>query len=192
MELIDRRMFALLLAATLAVAACQPAAETTPAPEATPTAAVAIPDSYGAQVAEDILRAGGNAVDAAIAVGFSMAVTFIDAGNIGGGGFMLVYIDDESAFLDYREKAPLAAHRDMYLDEHGDVIENASLIGGQAAGVPGTVAGFWAAHQRYGKLPWKDVVMPAVALAEDGFLPAKILVDDIKSLLNELKDDSKS
>ena len=69
------------------------------------TAAVAIPDKYGAQVAEDVLRAGGNAVDAAVAVGFSMAVTFIDAGNIGGGGFMMIYMDDTPAFLDYRETA---------------------------------------------------------------------------------------
>ena len=143
------------------------------------TAAVAIPDKYGAQVAEDVLRAGGNAVDAAVAVGFSMAVTFIDAGNIGGGGFMMIYMDGAPAFLDYREMAALAAHRDMYLDEHGEVIENASLIGAQAAGVPGTVAGLWEAHQRYGKLPWKDLVMPAVQLAEEGFLPARALVDDI-------------
>jgi len=143
------------------------------------TAAVAIPDSYGAQIAEDVLREGGSAVDAAVAVGFSMAVTFIDAGNIGGGGFMLAQVDGEAAFLDYRETAPLAAHRDMYLDENGEVIENASLIGAQAAGVPGTVAGLWAAHQRFGKLPWRRLVMPAVALAEDGFLPAEILVYDI-------------
>lgn len=142
-------------------------------------AAVAIPDKYGAQVSEDILRAGGNAVDAAIATGFSLAVTFIDAGNIGGGGFMLIHIDGESAFLDYRESAPAAAHKDMYLDEDLNVIDKASLIGGQAAGVPGTVAGFWAAHQRFGKLPWKDLVMPAVMLAEEGFLPADVLVDDI-------------
>ena len=175
------RLGALLLAASLAtLAGCSPVSqEAAPTRAPTATAAVAIPDNYGAQVGEDILRSGGNAVDAAIAVGFSMAVTFIDAGNIGGGGFMLIHSDDESAFLDYREKAPLAAHRDMYLDENGEVIENASLIGGQAAGVPGTVAGFWAAHQRYGKLPWRDLVMPAVRLAEEGFLPAKILVDDI-------------
>ena len=111
-----------------------------------------------------------------------MAVTFIDAGNIGGGGFMLIRMDDESTFLDYREVAPLAASRDMYLDENGNVIENSSLIGAQAAGVPGTVAGLWEAHQRYGKLPWRDVVMPAVELAENGFVPADILVNDIHSM----------
>jgi gamma-glutamyltranspeptidase/glutathione hydrolase len=179
---------AAIFAAVLWIAGCSPAnepANQTPVRVAETdeqTAAVAIPDKYGAQVAEEVLRAGGNAVDAAVAVGFSMAVTFIDAGNIGGGGFMMVYMDGEAAFLDYRETAPLAAHRDMYLDEHGEVIENASLIGAQAAGVPGTVAGLWEAHRRYGKLPWRDLVMPAVALAEDGFMPAKALVDDIHSM----------
>ena len=145
-------------------------------------AAIAIPDKYGARVAEDILRDGGNAIDAAVAVGFSMAVTFIDAGNIGGGGFMLIQHEGESTFLDYRETAPGAAHRDMYLDENGDVIDKASLIGAQAAGVPGTVAGLWAAHQRYGLLPWSRVVEPAIQLAEEGFLPAAILVDDIHGM----------
>ncbi len=183
-----RWMTAAVLAAALWVAGCSPANEPVEqrpldaAPAVERAAAVAIPDTYGAQVAEDVLRAGGNAVDAAVAVGFSMAVTFIDAGNIGGGGFMMIYMDGAPAFLDYRETAALAAHRDMYLDEHGEVIENASLIGAQAAGVPGTVAGLWEAHQRYGKLPWKDLVMPAVKLAEDGFLPAKALVDDIHSM----------
>ena len=167
-----------LMSVLLLFVACSPPSP----PESRTTAAVAIPDSYGAQVAEDVLQAGGNAVDAAIAVGFSMAVTFIDAGNIGGGGFMLIQTGGESAFVDYREVAPLAASKDMYLDENGEVIENASLIGGQAAGVPGTVAGFWAAHQRFGKLPWKDLVMPAVALAEEGFVPADVLVDDVQGM----------
>jgi len=145
------------------------------------SAAIAIPDPYAADIAEAVLRAGGNAVDAAVATGFALAVTYIDAGNIGGGGFMTIYDDGEAAFLDYREKAPLAADKDMYLDEAGNVIENATLIGGQAAAVPGTVAGLWLAHQRYGKLPWRDLVMPAVKLASDGFLPAPVLVDSIRS-----------
>jgi len=148
---------------------------------ATKQAAVAIPDPYVAEIAAQILQKGGNAVDAAVATGFGLAVTYIDAGNIGGGGFMLIHVDGESAFLDYREKAALAAHRDMYLDENGEVIPSASLVGGQAAAVPGTVAGMWEAHQRYGKLTWQDVVLPAVELAENGFYPAKILVDDIRS-----------
>jgi len=144
-------------------------------------AAVAIPDKYAAQVAEDILLAGGNAVDAAIATGFALAVTYIDAGNIGGGGFMMIYIDGKSLFLDYRETAPLTAHRDMFLNDDKAVIQNLSLIGTKAAGIPGTVAGFWEAHQKYGKLPWRKLVEPAVKLAEEGFTPAKILVDDIKA-----------
>jgi gamma-glutamyltranspeptidase/glutathione hydrolase len=138
-------------------------------------AAVAMPDKYGADVGEQILRAGGNAVDAAIAAGLALAVTFPEAGNLGGGGFMLIHMNGENAFVDYREKAPLAADRDMYLDENGDVIQELSLIGHLSAGVPGTVAGFWAAHQKYGSLPWKDLVMPAVTLAENGFtVPDKL------------------
>ncbi|MBV1907681.1 MAG: gamma-glutamyltransferase [Kangiellaceae bacterium] len=151
-------------------------------------AAIAIPDQYGARAAEEILLAGGNAVDAAIATGFALAVTYIDAGNIGGGGFMLIHMDGKPFFLDYREVAPLAAHRDMYLNEDKDVIENASLIGSKAAGVPGTVAGFWEAHQRFGKLPWKTLLQPAIRLAEQGFVPANILVEDIKDNYSRFQD----
>ena len=151
-------------------------------------AAIATPDNFGSDVSQEILNKGGNAVDAAIATGFALAVTYIDAGNIGGGGFMTIKMNDEVAFLDYREKAPKAAHRDMYLDENGDVIEYSSLIGGQAVGVPGTVAGFWKAHQRFGKLPWEELVNPAIKLAEEGFLPAKILIDDIQSMKDWFKD----
>ena len=151
-------------------------------------AAIATPDNFGSDVSQEILNKGGNAVDAAIATGFALAVTYIDAGNIGGGGFMTIKMNDEVAFLDYREKAPMAARRDMYLDENGDVIENSTLIGGQAVGVPGTVAGFWKAHQRFGKLPWEELVNPAIKLAEEGFLPAKILVDDIQSMEDWFKD----
>ena len=151
-------------------------------------AAIATPDNFGSSVSQEILNKGGNAVDAAIATGLALAVTYIDAGNIGGGGFMTIKMDDEIAFLDYREKAPKAAHRDMYLDQDGNVIEYSTLIGGQAVGVPGTVAGFWEAHQRFGKLPWRDLVEPAIKLAEDGFLPAKILVDDIHSMQDWFKN----
>ncbi len=133
-------------------------------------AAMAMPDRYGADVTEEILHAGGNAVDAAIAAGLALAVTYPEAGNIGGGGFMLIRMNGENAFLDYREKAPGAADRDMYLDVNGDVIEGLSLVGHLSVGVPGTVAGFWKAHQRFGTLPWRDLVMPAVRLAEAGFI----------------------
>lgn len=132
-------------------------------------AAVAMPDSYSADVAKDILQKGGNAVDAAIAAQFVLAVTLPEAGNIGGGGFMLVYKDKKTDFIDYREQAPLSAHRDMYLDENGDVIPYQSVIGILASGVPGTVAGMWLAHEKHGSLPWKKLVQPAVNLAEQGF-----------------------
>jgi gamma-glutamyltranspeptidase/glutathione hydrolase len=138
-------------------------------------AAVAMPDPYGAAVAAQILKAGGNAVDAGIAAGFVLAVSYPEAGNIGGGGFMLMRMGGENAFIDYRETAPLAADRDMYLDDNGDVIKGASLFGHLSVGVPGTVAGFWEVHQRFGSLPWQDLVMPAVELAEAGFeVPEKL------------------
>ena len=144
-------------------------------------AAIAIPDKHAARVTEEILLAGGNAVDAAVATGFALAVTYLDAGNIGGGGFMLIHMEGKPYFLDYRETAPGAAHRDMFLNEQGDVIENSTLIGARAAGVPGTVAGFWAAHQRFGTLPWEQVLQPAIRLAREGFVPAQVLADDVQS-----------
>ena len=144
-------------------------------------AAIAVSDQYAARVAEEILLAGGNAVDAAVATGFALAVTYIDAGNIGGGGFMLIHMDGNAYFLDYRETAPMKAHRDMFLDENGNVVKNSTLIGPRAAGVPGTVAGFWAAHQKFGNLSWKQVLAPAIKLARDGFIPANKLARDVQS-----------
>jgi len=118
----------------------------------------------------EILRAGGNAVDAAVAVGFALAVTHPEAGNIGGGGFMLIrQAGGESAVVDYREEAPAAASRNMFLDAHGELIPGASTEGGLAAAVPGTVAGLALAHQKYGKLRWARVLRPAIRLAESGF-----------------------
>jgi gamma-glutamyltranspeptidase/glutathione hydrolase len=186
-----RKLLSLQAVLILLVAGCSPGNEpATVAPQATQTgnesqereAAVAMPDRYGAEVSETILKAGGNAVDAAIAAGFTLAVTYPEAGNIGGGGFMLVHMQGETTFVDYREAAPLAAHRDMYLDEQGEVIPGASLIGHRAAGVPGTVAGFWAAHQRYGTLPWEDLVMPAVRIAEEGFVVPESLGSGMKTM----------
>ena len=144
-------------------------------------AAIAVSDQYAASVAEEILLAGGNAVDAAVATGFALAVTYIDAGNIGGGGFMLIHMDGNAYFLDYRETAPMKAHRDMFLDENGNVAKNSTLIGPRAAGVPGTVAGFWAAHQKFGNLSWKQVLAPAIKLARDGFIPANKLAREVQS-----------
>ena len=150
-------------------------------------AAVAMPDSYSADVAKDILLNGGNAVDAAIAAQFVLAVTLPEAGNIGGGGFMLIRKDNENDFIDYREQAPLSAHRDMYLDGDGNVIPNLSVRGILASGVPGTVAGMWLAHQRHGSLPWKALVQPAVTLAEDGFKVHPNLARSIKRHVKRLE-----
>lgn len=123
-------------------------------------------DGYASQVGVDILEAGGNAVDAAIAVSFALAVVNPEAGNIGGGGFMVVRMaDGQVAALDYREKAPGRATRDMFLDAEGNVTD-ASVVGHLAAGVPGTVMGMWEAHRRFGTLPWEQLVAPSVALAE--------------------------
>ncbi|ABZ00541.1 TPA: gamma-glutamyltransferase [Pseudomonas putida] len=135
--------------------------------------AVAAPDQYGAQVAADILKKGGNAVDAAVATAFTLAVTYPEAGNIGGGGFMTLFIDGKPYFLDYREVAPKAATRNMYLDDKGEVIENLSLVGVRAAGVPGTVMGLWEAHQKFGKLPWSELLTPAIGYAKNGFKVAE-------------------
>ena len=147
--------------------------------------AVAAPDEYAAKVAAEILKKGGNAVDAAVATAFTLAVTYPEAGNIGGGGFMTLYVDGKPYFLDYREVAPKAATRDMYLDEKGEVVENLSLVGPRAAGVPGTVMGMWEAHQKFGKLPWSELLTPAIGYAKDGFtIAAKQYQyrDDVQSL----------
>jgi len=135
--------------------------------------AVAAPNAYGAEVAAQVLKKGGNAVDAAVATAFTLAVTYPEAGNIGGGGFMTVFMDGKPYFIDYRETAPKAASRGMYLDEKGEVIENLSMVGAKAAGVPGTVLGLWEAHQRFGKLPWAELITPAVGYARNGFKVAE-------------------
>jgi gamma-glutamyltranspeptidase/glutathione hydrolase len=118
----------------------------------------------------EILKNGGNAVDATIAVQFALAVVFPRAGNIGGGGFMIYRSNSgATAALDYREKAPANASRNMYLDENGGVIKDLSIMGHLAAGVPGTVAGLFAAHERYGSLPMEQLINPAIELAKNGF-----------------------
>ena len=123
------------------------------------------------QIGRDILVAGGNAFDAAVAVNFALAVVYQQAGNIGGGGFMVYRLaDGTDGALDFREKAPLAARRDMYLDADGNVIKDASLRGHLAVGVPGTVAGMVVAHEKFGSLVWADLLTPAIKLARDGFV----------------------
>jgi gamma-glutamyltranspeptidase/glutathione hydrolase len=131
---------------------------------------VASGSAIASDVGRDILRAGGNAVDAAVAVGFALAVTHAEAGNIGGGGFMLIRLRSGKVFaLDYRETAPAAATHDMYLDAAGQPTDQ-SVSGPLASGVPGAVAGMLAAHRRFGKLPLATVLAPAIRLARDGFV----------------------
>ena len=127
-------------------------------------------DKGSSQVGASILKKGGNAIDAAIATAFSLAVTHPSAGNIGGGGF-IVFMNSEgkTTTIDFREKAPLAATNDMYLNEEGNVIEGINHFSSKAIGVPGTVAGLYLAHQKYGKLPWKDLLQPAIDQAKNGF-----------------------
>ena len=122
------------------------------------------------QTGVEIMQAGGNAVDAAVATGFALAVVHPPAGNIGGGGFMLIRMaDGKTHFIDYREKAPAAARRDMYLDAQGNVIEGASEYGYKAIGVPGSVAGMVYAEQKYGKLTLQKVMAQAIRLAREGY-----------------------
>ena len=129
----------------------------------------------------EMLLAGGNAVDAAVATGFALAVVHPQAGNLGGGGFLLLrQTNGEAHFIDFREKAPAAATQNMYLDAKGNVIENASLIGYKAIGVPGSVAGLTYANKKYGKLPLEKVMAPAIKLAHDGFPLAREDAADLK------------
>ncbi|MBI2614891.1 MAG: gamma-glutamyltransferase, partial [Gemmatimonadetes bacterium] len=187
----------LWLLGTVLLAACAPAPSELPEPVATrpPTnmpaawplfaslkadtgasGMVVSGSPLASQVGAAILRQGGSAVDAAVAVGFALAVVHPEAGNIGGGGFMVIrFANGNTNALDYRETAPGQASRDMYLDAQGRLTDQ-SLTGHLAAGVPGSVAGLAEAHRRYGKLTWTQVVAPAIRLAHDGFV-----VDEFRS-----------
>lgn len=141
------------------------------------------------KVGIEILKKGGNAVDAAVAVQFALAVVYPNAGNIGGGGFMVYRsAKGEVNALDFREKASAAASRDMYLDAAGNPIVEKSLYGHLAAGVPGSVAGMVEAHKKYGKLSWKEVVQPAIDLAEKGFEITKRQASELNGLHRKLMD----
>jgi gamma-glutamyltranspeptidase/glutathione hydrolase len=133
-----------------------------------------------------ILQRGGNAIDAAVATEFALSVCYPEAGNIGGGGFMVIRTSDgKTDVIDYREKAPLAASRDMYLDDKGVVTEGLSTDTHLASGVPGTVAGMIYAHSKYGKLPFKEIIQPAIDLAEKGFIVTSKQASDFNSNRNQ-------
>ena len=125
--------------------------------------------SEASQIGIDILKMGGNAFDAMVATELALAVTYPSAGNIGGGGFMVYRKNDGSVgALDYREKAPIKSTKDMYLDKNGDIIEGLSMIGALSVGVPGTIAGIFEVHEKFGSLPIKDIFEPVIKLAKDG------------------------
>lgn len=142
---------------------------------------VASSSALASEVGVAIMKDGGNAVDAAIATAFAMAVTWPTAGNIGGGGFMIYHgADGEKTAFDFREKAPLAATKTMYLDADGNVIDNSNHEGILAVGVPGTVAGLHLAHERFGSLPWEELLEPAIRLASSGIPITWKLADDFE------------
>ncbi|WP_374992467.1 gamma-glutamyltransferase [Paraburkholderia sp. SARCC-3016] len=168
-ETLHAAALAALLGA-LVLGAMPAGAKSAPARTVFDASAVATPDRYSADAAQQIFAEGGNAVDAAVAIAFALAVTRPDAGNLGGGGFMTLQVDGKPYFLDYSAQAPQRATRDMYIDDKGNVVKNMSSIGFRAAGVPGTVEGLWEAQKRFGKLKWKQVLAPAIHYASDGFV----------------------
>jgi gamma-glutamyltranspeptidase / glutathione hydrolase len=149
-------------------------------------------EPLAADVGLAVLKSGGNAVDAAVAVGFALAVTHPVAGNIGGGGFMLIRLaDGRTDFLDFRECAPAKATRDMYLGPDGNPTHE-SIYGWKSAGVPGTVAGLELAHQKFGSKDWKSLVTPSVTLAKDGFTLTEPVAASLRSESNPLRQDAES
>ncbi len=151
-----------------------------------PAGMVASQNYLSSAVGAEILEAGGNAVDAAVAVGFSLAVTLPRAGNLGGGGFMLIHHAESGTdiAIDYREMAPIGATRDMYLDENGDVDNDRARFSHLSAGVPGTVAGLYKAHSEFGRLPWKRLLQPAIQQAREGVT----MTYDLAGLLRARRD----
>lgn len=150
---------------------------------------VASQEAVATEIGVDVLKAGGNAVDAAVAVGFALAVTLPQAGNLGGGGFMIVHDAEtgENVAIDYREKAPSGATRDMFLDAAGEADPEKSRWSGLATGVPGTVAGLALALERHGTLSLADALAPAIRLAEEGIIVTPALSDSLKANAEELK-----
>lgn len=193
----------LITFAAVALAACSTTQQTAPqdygtvvpsawpfslevTPTVAPTAMVATDAPIATDVGVQVMRDGGNAIDAAVATAFALAVVYPEAGNIGGGGFMVARMaDGTSAALDFREKAPLAATRDMYLDAAGNLTDR-SVIGHLASGVPGAVMGLQEAHRRFGTKPWVELLEPAIALARDGFVVDSALAGSIRAAADRL------
>lgn len=175
----------LVIAIVAALFLIQPSAEAGQPVYARKAMVVAAED-HAVDAGVRVLRSGGNAIDAAVAVGFALAVTHPFAGNIGGGGFMLIRLaDGRTTFIDFREAAPAKASREMYLDASGKPTE-ASTVGWRAVGVPGTVRGFELAHKKYGRKPWAELVRPAIQLARGGFPLSRAQVQSWKQYATAL------
>lgn len=153
------------------------------------TAMVVSGHPEASKIGLQILKRGGNAIDAAIAVQFALAVSYPIAGNLGGGGFMIYRTAEGKTYaLDFREKAPEKAHREMYLNKEGEVMKKKSLYGGMAVGVPGTVDGIFEKYNKFGSLPFDSLIDPSIILAEKGF---DITANQAR-YLNKYQDDFKS
>ncbi|RZI65640.1 MAG: gamma-glutamyltransferase, partial [Pseudomonas sp.] len=162
------------------------------APAAAENGMVVTAQHLATHVGVDVLKSGGNAVDAAVAVGYALAVVYPAAGNLGGGGFMTIQLaDGRKTFLDFREKAPLAATANMYLDKDGNVVPDLSAKGHLAVGVPGTVSGMEMALSKYGTKKRAEVIAPAIKLAESGFVLEQGDVDLLGTATDEFKADAK-
>ncbi|WP_426127672.1 gamma-glutamyltransferase [Pararhizobium sp. PWRC1-1] len=181
-----RSIFAALI---IALQPLQPAFAASPEPIKAEHGMVVTAQHLASDVGVDILKKGGNAVDAAVAVGYALAVVYPTAGNIGGGGFMTIRLKDgRTSFLDFRERAPLASTKTMYLDDKGEIVKGASTNGYLAVGVPGSVMGFETAREKYGTLSREELLAPAIRLAKDGFVLDQ---GDVVSLGNGAKKLSK-
>ncbi|WP_374566528.1 gamma-glutamyltransferase [Ideonella sp.] len=170
--------------------ACAAAHAASQAPVAAENGMVVTAQHLATRVGVDVLKDGGNAIDAAVAVGYALAVVYPAAGNLGGGGFMTIQLaDGRKTFLDFREKAPLAATAHMYLDKDGNVVKGASTIGHLAVGVPGTVSGLELAREKYGTMKRPTLLAPAIKLAHDGFVLEQGDIDLLATATNDFKKD---
>lgn len=176
-----------LLSLVIITVACQPQKVERYQGLVADSAVVVCAHPVASQIGVDILRKGGNAVDAAVAVQLALTVAFPEAGNIGGGGFMILReANGKVATLDFREHAPAKAFRDMYLDSAGNVIDKLSTKGALASGIPGSIDGMVEMHKKYGKLPWKDLVQPAIDLALNGIVLTKREAGNMNAIQNDL------
>src|ERR1700730_9882428 len=174
--------------ASISITAFAPGHAASVAPVAAENGMVVSAQHLATMVGVDVLKRGGNAVDAAVAVGYALAVVYPAAGNLGGGGFMTIWFSDgRKTFLDFREKAPRAASRDMYLDKDGNIIKGLSTTGWLAVGVPGTVSGLEYARKKYGTMTRAALIEPAIKLAEDGFTLDQGDVDMLASATDDLR-----